>query len=579
MQIEKIAPSVGLTALPDETLFSWCSRYHRLSANGLDKNTSLQLFGDARAGLAHDFPCRLLVLDERSRGTLGTPAEIVQHMTLLPFYLPFKSKVVGKVAESALLGDGISHLKYRLGLLTSGLGAAHPLKACPACVAEDLCTHGWAYWRRNQQLPGVWICARHDVGLTIYPPRAKQIFRSGWSLPVIEEHASLKIFDRLQPASEHAKWMSKLGRLSSDLLCHEAGRFADPGRVADTFRCRLSALDMTCHRGRLRWSKVNPYLEDLATWLTSLPGLNHQASKHLLSSQLQRVLCGRAGSHPLRNLVWISLWFEDLADFESGYDGVRTSMKYDDESSVKLPVQFTPQSKFAELLASAANGDISTTAVARHAGVSYSTVAAWASKLHVASPRRPKKLFLPMWENAVAMLEAGASKAEVAKVCQSSIVTVTRILRTVPGLQEKWHEILHERRRDSARHLWTYIAHLRSYIGITALRTLEPAAYAWLYRNDREWLRLSCDSVSKDGRSNHASKRIANADLRMAAALQMAAENWLSSSRGRTLDEISRTLPGIRKAIANPGQWPSTIRTLSSILSFQPMSPAQKNMF
>lgn len=575
MQVEQGGLPVALAPLPDETLFSWCSRYHRLTANGLDKNTSVQLFGDARAGLAHDFPCRLAALAERSCGILGPAEVIMQCMTLLPFYLPFKCKALGDVAEAALLGDGISHLKYRLGLLTSGLGAAHPLKACPACVANDLSTYGWAYWRRNHQLPSVWICAEHQLGLTVYPPRAKQLFRSAWTLPVADEYASLKVLDQFQLAAQETKWLSKLGQLSTDLVRYETGQFADAERVAEVVRCRLSALDLV-HRGRLRWSKIRLHLDDLAAWLVKLPGINHEASSDLLAGQLQRVLSGRALSHPLRNLVWISLWFEDLADFQNEYDSAGKWTTLGDESPPKFPVQLEPQSKYAELLTSVATRNISMTSAARSAGVSYSTMAAWASKLHIPSPRRPKKLLDREWDTAVSMLLAGSSKAEVAKACRSSIVTVTRIIRTVPGLQDKWHEVLHDQRREAARQSWSYIAHLRSYIGIAALRKLEPASYAWLYRNDREWLRQSCNSVSKERGSNFASKRIANADMRMAAALQVAAENWLPSSRARSLDEISRSLPGIRKAIENPGQWPSTVKTLSSVLSYEPTSPHQK---
>jgi hypothetical protein len=157
----------------------------------------MQLFGDARAGLAHDFPARLSTFNTRSRGALGTSSQIIQRMTLLPFYLPFKSMKLADTAEHALLEDGIQHLKYQLGLLTSGLGANHPLKACPSCVERDLNTLGWAYWRRNHQLPGVWVCPEHRVNLTIYSQRTQQLFRSHWILPSTERSASINCFGDL----------------------------------------------------------------------------------------------------------------------------------------------------------------------------------------------------------------------------------------------------------------------------------------------------------------------------------------------------------------------------------------------
>jgi len=139
--------------LPDETLFSWCSRYHRLAANGLDRTTCLQLFGHVRIGSAHDFPGRIDALVARSKGSLGSAEQVIRDRTLLPFYWPFKPSDLARQSVAAMRGNGIAHLKYRLGLLTSGLGAAHPLKSCPECMQADLEGHGWAYMVADA-LPG-----------------------------------------------------------------------------------------------------------------------------------------------------------------------------------------------------------------------------------------------------------------------------------------------------------------------------------------------------------------------------------------------------------------------------------------
>lgn len=81
-------------------------------------------------------------------------------------------------------GNGIAHLKYRLGLLTSGLGAAHPLKSCPECMQADLEGHGWAYWRRAHQLPGVWVCPSHGIPLQVSHLKLDQVARFAWTLPL-----------------------------------------------------------------------------------------------------------------------------------------------------------------------------------------------------------------------------------------------------------------------------------------------------------------------------------------------------------------------------------------------------------
>lgn len=129
-------PASGIpTWLPDETLFSLCSRYHSLSGNQSASTTCQQLFGHAQFGTAHDFPSKVGEFATRTRGELGTAESIVLQRSLLPYYLPFRSEADQVDALDAMLGRGIGSLKFRLGILTSRFRANHPLKACRGQVA------------------------------------------------------------------------------------------------------------------------------------------------------------------------------------------------------------------------------------------------------------------------------------------------------------------------------------------------------------------------------------------------------------------------------------------------------------
>ena len=77
--------------LPDETLFSWCSRYHHLAVNGLASATCLQLFGARRRGVAHDLPDSIGALARRAEGSLGAASDICTDRTLLAFYCAVSS--------------------------------------------------------------------------------------------------------------------------------------------------------------------------------------------------------------------------------------------------------------------------------------------------------------------------------------------------------------------------------------------------------------------------------------------------------------------------------------------------------
>ena len=92
--------------LPDETLFSLCSRYHAASGNVLPATTCRQLFGHPRQGCAHDFPARLDHFLSVTGGALGTVTSIVEDHTVLPLYLRFASEETIDAARCAAAVSG-----------------------------------------------------------------------------------------------------------------------------------------------------------------------------------------------------------------------------------------------------------------------------------------------------------------------------------------------------------------------------------------------------------------------------------------------------------------------------------------
>ena len=85
-------------------------------------------------------------------------------------------------------------------------------------------------------------------------------------------------------------------------------------------------------------------------------------------------------------------------------------------------------------------------------------------------------------------LNKGADKTAVAQRYGVSIGTVTRILRTEAGLYLTWKRACLEIARTRARDAWLEVLNGQRSLGTKFMRALEPAAYAWLYRNDRLWL-------------------------------------------------------------------------------------------
>lgn len=519
--------TLRLRPFQGETLFSWCSRYHRMSANGRDVATCMQLFGDRRIGTAHDLPARLDALVTRSRGAIGDAVSIIQQRTLLPFYLPFRSPRLAALAHEAMRGPSIGSLKYQLGLLTSGLGAAHPLKSCPRCIAVDQERNGWAYWHRDHQLPGTWICTRHQVHLRVSPCKLDQRARFAWVLPSstaesISTGASLNAKDR-----GAMRWLAKLASMGAELVQLEHGTLDDPVRLGLALRRRLVDLSLASPCGRIRWRDIEPSLDLLSKRQLTVPEMQHLADKELLKGQLLRTLSGRSVTHPLRWLLWCSVWFNDLHALKASYDQSAPSEEVQPDPTPTPTTTITititkngPHAWQGTILSEACAGKISMSRAAQQAGVSYSTFTAWASAQGTEAPHRPQKLTHDIRETIVTRLQLGHEKSDLATELQLSIETITRVLRTTPGLQAQWHQSRFDLRLAKARNDWNGLRQGEDGLATKAARRVAPATYAWLYRNDRQWLEDSGQACNVASRGNHATQRLTNAQQRRSRAVE-----------------------------------------------------------
>lgn len=548
--------------LPDETLFSWCGRYHHLSVNGLASATCLQLFGGMRKGVAHDFPDAIAAMIQRADG-LGSAEQVVHDRTLLAFYAPFRRTDLVDRARAQMIDGRIGHLKYQLGMLTSGLGAAHPLKACPVCMASDRRQHGVAYWRRAHQLPSSWYCADHGNPLLVSPLKLDQRARFQWVLPA---SAGLVPWASIEPAESCRDVGRHMAAIGVGLCRLHVGRLASAQSIARALRSGLQRKGVVGPTGRVSWGALDRDLRRHASALNCLPPFAMQMDVHAARTQLSRILSSRALTHPLRYVAWISVVFDCLQDFVDAYDApVPVVCK---TSSVAAPLIGAHDERAAAAVLVLLDGKESLTAVAHRLGVDPATVAAWSAKAGIQPARRPKKLVESRWLTAIEMLSDGRAKADVAQLTGVAEVTVTRILRSVPGLQARWHEVRHEAARSRARRAWLEVAAAAALLGRTAARRAEPAAFAWLYRNDRDWLQQQAERFSAARSGNGAMPRRRRADERYARGLSAAFGASISGTFGMSLraSDWAISAPGLRRVLREPASWPLTIKALRIML-------------
>ncbi len=545
--------------LPDETFFSLASRYHAVSGNRLAAQTNLALFGVHRGGSQHDFPTHLGQFTTRTEGHLGSVESIAAGHTILPFYLPCRSTEDAAAAVEALAGSPSGMLKYRLGILTSRFRANHPLKACQTCLAEDAATHGVTYWHRTHQLPGRWVCLKHAALLQVATTKSTGVQRFGWLLPSAEV---------LRPAipdglgRERFADLERFARLVDQWARLAPGSVTEDG-LAAAYRSVLSANGLLKDRAAMAqaYNQAVSRLR-LVPELDALPS-SPQAALH----QVNRwVFAPRGGTHPLRHLSFIFWLFPEWPNFWSTY--LRPTAAAQIEDGLKRRPESIAVDPRKSALVELIRSGTAATAAAKLIGVDTGTAKAWAAAEGLATGRRPKTLKGNIYIALIADLTAGTDKSDAACRNGVSVQTVTRVLRTEVGLHEVWRSARFDLSRAQARTAWTEVLQTFAADGIAAVRRHEPAAYAWLYRNDRDWLAATCADASP-APSRHGTPRLdwADRDSRLAVAVRQAAATLVEGGQAAPLKlwQLYQLVPELKAKLGALDRLPVTRKVISEV--------------
>lgn len=575
-----------LSWLPGETLFSLVARHHHFRGNTLAAHTCEQFFGHPRAGSQHDLPSRLSHFVSRTGGCFGEVDEIAKEHTLLAYYAALLSAEELADVKACMAGESVAHLKLRLGILTSRFRANHPLKACETCIAADRANFGWPYWHLEHQYPGVWFCQKHGQLLRESLLKATGVERFQWHLPAIESfrHWPAGVLSAMQCESAAIQSLSKQ---VLELVSQASDRSINTSRLHEVYRAELERRSWMTSGGNLRMPAITAsYLEHvkhlrILPEFEALPETPEEAT-----TQLGRLLRPpRSGTHPLRHLVLISWLFGSAESFWKAYQEVLAP------SETLLPDPFLHDERQTkdpkgprgdQLVVLLTDQKLSMRMAAKTLGIDVGTAMAWAAKAGLAASRRPKKLTGERRIQAIAQLRKGADKDVVASSAEVSVVTITKLLLSEAGLHAAWQQARHQKARTSARSAWEKLASTYKGLGVKFLRSLDPAAYAWLYRNDRAWLdahkperQISAIApgqtrVMWDVRDEALSGEVARTGLDLKKR---------AGNRQIMLWQIYQAVPALKAKLAALDKLPLTRRAIETVLQRPDRGRTEPDMF
>lgn len=472
--------------LPGETLFSLVSRHHQMWGHAVSSRTADLFFGHPQGGTHHDLPNRVGAFSSRTMEFYGSAREVALQRTLLQFFVPFLSGMDIDNAVACMTGPSVAHLKLRLGILTSRFRANHPLKACRACLEEDLSSVGWPYWHLEHQYPGVWICLKHCEVLAESIFKSTGVARFQWHLPSPD---TLQDTFKTNLSSQQA--LGDFARLVQDFVNVFPKIGMTAGDLRQVYRSELGRRSWLTSGGNVRLELAGEgYLRHVSQLtvpeFASLPETAENAQV-----QLGRLLRAPRGNvPPLRHLLVVSWLFGSCPAFEEACrhrDACsQRILPMDSKLAAESVDDATIRAEQIAVLFSQPGMTFRKAAATLHVDVS--TAMAWAAKSGISAGRRPKKLKPRLRADVLKLLRNGADKQVVAATSGLSVGTITRLLHTEVGLHNAWKDARDQHARQASRKAFTAAVEKHAASGIKFIRTLIPAEYAWLYRNDRAWL-------------------------------------------------------------------------------------------
>lgn len=212
---------------------------------------------------------------------------------------------------------------------------------------------------------------------------------------------------------------------------------------------------------------------------------------------------------------------------------------------------------------------VAVTTAARTVGVDPVTGMAWAAWEGISTEKRPSTIRGKAKVAMVRALRAGASKDAVARLGRVSVQSVTRLLRTEVGLQSDWHAARAVKRKHVARSAWLQVVSQNPLAGATAGRMLEPAAYAWLYRNDRDWLKEQIGQLERVARSGGVRVNWDERDRLLAAEVTRACLELAQKSPGKRVKlwQLFLSVPTLRPKLAKLDHLPLTEKAIRQAVS------------
>jgi len=554
----------SLTWLPNETVFSLCSRSHIISGHRAAHQTTKDIFQLDRPRIAHDLPNRLQFLEARFCGNLGTAEEIATTRTILAFYLPFLDEHSRRRAIMAMCNSDSSYLTRDISLAVRTRRAATPLRYCPECAKQDHNVYGTAYWHLDHQYPGACICVHHRRQLIVTKDGTHGLRQYNWTLP---NHEIAINYPPLSP--QYISVLLGFQKLIIDYVASYTSPHTSPIKnIPDILSSRIDEAAGSTTKLLLGLATAS---RDFHEWLTPfrqvkvidvLPNSVQQGIRIL------QTLTRTEGNvpDPLYQVLVISWLFKDwktFLDYCNKYNhGSAPRLSYSQAETDPAFIQL--EDEILDLIALGT----SPRRISQMKNVSVEQILRLGKTMGFIPNEKSTHPNTPRNAAARRLLWQGTDKQTIQASIGISKKVIDHLLAKNQPLSKQWRFKQREKHVADSRATWNEIANQNPGFNSAELQFIAPKTYAWLYRNDREWIILQNSKSNTNNSASVTSVRIDHRDSKFAHQLGIAAERICRQSTGTRIsrDALLNAVPDLKAALLHLSRFPLTHKALVSAL-------------
>lgn len=472
---------------PDEILYSAFARYHRDSGNENYKRTMEDLFGEATVCASLLFPSHLDQLCERMPiGSTLTPEQLIVEHTFLPYFTPFLPKPRKTEMFKIMRSDKGTALYMQLGRPASTIRTHRSMVYCPKCVIDDRGKYGEAYWHRSHQADGVYFCHAHVVPL-IFSNASYSAQRNKHEFITLEtalrsEYIEINYYDPI--LLDKQQFIAN----QTNILFNLNLKPFELDEIKQFYLSRLQHMGLANHTGRIKWAELilafnQHYSKQLLVDLYSYVQLGQEATWIHKLLRKPRVTC-----HPLRHILVLGFLGETVESMANIISN--KSNQYYPFGKGPWPCLNKAANHYNDPVISSC--EITSCSETGQPVGTFSCSCGF-----VYSRKGPDqsiddhfkigriKRFGEVWDEKLRVIsQQNIPLREMARLLGCDPKTV--ISRTSNSQTAKTSPV----DQDSMRYkeVWNKLMESNSSLSITEFRKLNPAAFSWLYRHDREWL-------------------------------------------------------------------------------------------